>query len=164
MAAVDRVVLLHRVREVLAQVGFTRFEAAVPDIEGELELGVRRADLAREIMWLPAVENRGEDVFLAFKKPLIDQWLSDRREHAPLARGRLESGRLAEPFDLVALRRHVPARDCGPVKEYLAGLAACGFTVVQAPMLLRAVADEARGWPGGGRSRATRVDGPRLTR
>jgi hypothetical protein len=53
-----------------------------------------------------------------------------------------ESGRLAEPFDLVALRRHVPARDCGPVKEYLAGLAACGFTVVQAAMLLRAVADE----------------------
>jgi hypothetical protein len=33
MTAIDRVVLLHRVREVLAQVGFTRFEPAVPDIE-----------------------------------------------------------------------------------------------------------------------------------
>jgi hypothetical protein len=69
---------------VLAQVGFTRFEAAVPDIEGELELGVRRAELAREITWLPAVENRGEGVFLSFKKPLIDKWL---KRPAAAARG-----------------------------------------------------------------------------
>lgn len=54
----------------------------------------------------------------------------------------LETGRLAEPFDLVALRRHVPSRECGAVKEYLAGLAARGFTAVQAAVLLRAVADE----------------------
>jgi hypothetical protein len=48
MQAVERVVLVHRLREVVAQVGFTRFEAAAPDIQGELEMGVSRADLARE--------------------------------------------------------------------------------------------------------------------
>ena len=58
--AVDRVVLVHRLREVIAQVGFTRFEAITPNVEGELEIGVQPAALAREISWLPAVENRGE--------------------------------------------------------------------------------------------------------
>ena len=43
MQPVERVVLVHRLREVVAQVGFTRFEAHAPDIEGELEMGVRRA-------------------------------------------------------------------------------------------------------------------------
>jgi hypothetical protein len=76
MTSVDRVVLAHRLREVIAQVGFTRFEASVPDIEGELDIGVRSASLGREISWLPAVENRGEGTFLSFKKSAIDAWLS----------------------------------------------------------------------------------------
>ena len=59
MAPIQRVVLVHRLREVVAQVGFTRFESAAPDTEGELDIGVKRAALAREISWLPAFENRG---------------------------------------------------------------------------------------------------------
>ena len=42
MQGIERVILVHRLREVVAQVGFTRFEAASPDTEGELEVGVRR--------------------------------------------------------------------------------------------------------------------------
>jgi len=72
---IERVVLVHRLREVVAQVGFTRFEATSPDVEGELEIGVRRAPLSRELDWLPAVENRGEGVFLAFKREAIQGWL-----------------------------------------------------------------------------------------
>ena len=64
MQPIERVVLVHRLREVVALVGFTRFEALAPDIEGELEMGVRRASLARETTWLPAIENKGEGVFL----------------------------------------------------------------------------------------------------
>jgi hypothetical protein len=75
MSAVERVVLVHRLREVVAQVGFTRFEAAAPDTEGELDIGVRRASLAREITWLPAYENKGEGIFLQFKKDVIKDWL-----------------------------------------------------------------------------------------
>jgi hypothetical protein len=76
MVAIERVVLVHRLREVVAQVGFTRFEAAAPDTEGELDIGVRRASLAREITWLPAYENKGEGIFLQFKKEAINDWLS----------------------------------------------------------------------------------------
>lgn len=84
MDQVERIVLVHRLREVMAQVGFTRFEAVSPDIDGELELGVRRAALAREITWLPAVENRGEGIFIQFRKEAVEQWVA--REDV-LARG-----------------------------------------------------------------------------
>jgi hypothetical protein len=76
MKAIERIILVHRLREVVAQVGFTRFEAAAPDIEGELEIGVRRAALGRETTWLPATENRGEGVFIQFKREVIEQWFA----------------------------------------------------------------------------------------
>lgn len=73
---IDRVVLVHRLREVMALVGFTRFESEMPDIDGELSLGVRRAPVSRELSWLPAAENRGEGFFIAFKKSAIDVWMA----------------------------------------------------------------------------------------
>ena len=81
MAKVDRVVLVHRMREVVAQVGFTRFEAAMTDINGELDLGVRRAELATDISWLPAVENRGEGVFIVLNQDAIAQWRKSEAAH-----------------------------------------------------------------------------------
>lgn len=74
MSAVQRVVLVHRLREVIAQVGFTRFEAAGPDIQGDLSLDVERAPLALDLSWLPAVENRGEGVFLQFSPDALAAW------------------------------------------------------------------------------------------
>ncbi len=74
-ALIDKVVLVHRLREVVALLGFTRFEAVTPDKDGELDLDVRRASLAEEIRWLPAIENRGEGVFLSFKIDKINRWL-----------------------------------------------------------------------------------------
>lgn len=76
MEPIERVVLVHRLREVVAEVGFTRFESAAADIEGELDIGVRRAALAREITWLPAFENKGEGVFIQFKAEAIKSWLA----------------------------------------------------------------------------------------
>lgn len=76
MSSIERVVLVHRLREVMAQVGFTRFEAVSPDIDGELEMGVRRASLAREVTWLPAVENRGEGVFIQFQTDKVQEWMA----------------------------------------------------------------------------------------
>ena len=72
----ERVVLVHRLREVMAQVGFTRFEAVMPDIEGELDLEVEPAPLAREPSWLPAIENKGEGVFLSFSPDAIGSWMA----------------------------------------------------------------------------------------
>lgn len=74
MAAVERVVLVHRLREVIATVGFTRFESSSTDREGELEIGVTRAPLARDVSWLPAVENRGEGIFIQFSSEAIHAW------------------------------------------------------------------------------------------
>src|SRR5438874_5133807 len=72
---IERVVKVHRLREVTAQIGFTRFEAAVSDVNGELQLDVERAALARETSWVPAVENRGEGIFMAFSRTGIQKWL-----------------------------------------------------------------------------------------
>ena len=76
----EKVVLVHRLREVVAQVGFTRFEAVSPDTEGELgdlnELHVVPADLARNVQWVPAIENRGEGIFLLFRSSAIRSWLN----------------------------------------------------------------------------------------
>ena len=76
MSGIEKVVLVQRLREVMALVGFTRFEAAAPDTEGELDMGVQRADLAREVSWVPAVENKGEGIFLQFRTSAIQEWLA----------------------------------------------------------------------------------------
>ena len=76
MKSIARIVLVHRLREVVAQVGFTRFESAAPDTDGELEMGVRRAKLAREVSWLPSVENKGEGIFIQFDTDAVESWAS----------------------------------------------------------------------------------------
>jgi hypothetical protein len=83
---IDRIVLVHRLREVIAQIGFTRFEAAMPDIDGELSLDVCRAALDIEPTWVPAVENKGEGIFISFKKEAIENWL---KQDAVQKRGRI---------------------------------------------------------------------------
>ncbi len=71
----DRLVLVHRLREVSAQIGFTRFDATLPDINGELDLDVELAPLSRDLTWLPANQNRGEGIFLSFSEAAIQAWL-----------------------------------------------------------------------------------------
>ncbi len=66
--------------------GFTRFEPVMPDIDGELSLHVEPAPLARETTWLPAIENKGEGVFLSFSRAAIESWIArpgvkERSEH-----------------------------------------------------------------------------------
>jgi hypothetical protein len=106
LEAIERVVLIHRLREVNAQVGFTRFEAISPDIEGELELGVERAPLGREVEWLPAIESRGEGLFVAFRKAAVKEWFE---RAAVQERGRrLEAGFQAWRADHEGSRREFP--------------------------------------------------------
>ena len=77
-APIERIVLIHRLREVVAQVGFTRFEAAGPDIQGELDMEVQRAPIGLDVSWLPAIENRGEGIFLQFKPQMIEAWMGKK--------------------------------------------------------------------------------------
>jgi hypothetical protein len=74
LAMIEKVVLVHRLREVTALVGFTRFDSAGPDISGELDLDVERAPLIDNPKWMPVVENRGEGFFIQFRKEAIEEW------------------------------------------------------------------------------------------
>lgn len=73
---IESVFQIHRLREVQCLLGFTRFEAVTPDINGEYETDVQRAEIALEPTWFPAVENRGEGVFIQLRAKVVNEWLS----------------------------------------------------------------------------------------
>ena len=83
---IEAVYQLHRLREVMALVGFTRFEAETPDINGEYDTDVKRADIAQEPRWFPAFENRGEGLFLRLRADAISEWLA-----RPAAKARVDA-------------------------------------------------------------------------
>jgi hypothetical protein len=85
-AGIEAVIQLHRLREVVALIGFTRFEAAMPDIHGEYDTDVERAQIALEPSWFPAVENRGEGVFIQLRSEAVKKWLG-----RPAVKARLDS-------------------------------------------------------------------------
>lgn len=71
---VVQVVLAHKLREVRAQIGFTRIEPATPNLQGEFDLGVQSAELGLQTDWLPATEVRGEGVFIRFSEDAVREW------------------------------------------------------------------------------------------
>jgi len=75
---IDQVVLVSRLREVRALLGFTRLSAPERD---ELR-PVRRIPLARgPAEWVPAVEQRGEGIFLELREQQVARWASSIAEH-----------------------------------------------------------------------------------
>ena len=76
---INRVLKVHKLREVVALLSFTRLEPVVNQINGDpLDLGVRRASIDnKEITWLPAVENLGEGIFIGFDSSKINDWLNN---------------------------------------------------------------------------------------
>ena len=97
-AGIEAVIQVHRLREVLALAGFTRLEPVMPKVDGEYESEVERADIALEPQWFPAVENRGEGIFIQLQAGAVKEWLGrqgvqERLDqlidgHAAWARGR----------------------------------------------------------------------------
>lgn len=70
-----RTVLVERIREVRALVGFTRIESPGDFADGAELPDERRAPLSRrDPVWLPASEVRGEGVFLQFNEKLVNKW------------------------------------------------------------------------------------------
>jgi hypothetical protein len=72
--ALSNVVQVHRLREVVVLLAFTRFEPDAPDVTGELKLGVSRAPIVRQPKWMPVAENRGEGIFLQFDAGELHEW------------------------------------------------------------------------------------------
>ncbi|MCS7055267.1 MAG: DUF1998 domain-containing protein [Thermoflexales bacterium] len=78
-AALSQVVLVERLREVRAFVGFTRIDAPgeIADLDREI-IGSQLAPLSRRPpCWVPAAEMRGEGIFLQFNEDKIQRWLSE---------------------------------------------------------------------------------------
>lgn len=73
-AGVARVVLVPKLREVRAQIGFTRFEPASADLQGEFDLQVQSARLGLATDWLPATAVSGEGVFLQLDEAAVREW------------------------------------------------------------------------------------------
>lgn len=77
----DKIVLVEKLREVRALVGFTRimsprdFDSAA-DLPPENRAKISRKDPT----WLPACETRGEGIFFQFSEKLIQEWV--KKNHA----------------------------------------------------------------------------------
>ncbi|MDC0684826.1 DUF1998 domain-containing protein [Sorangium sp. wiwo2] len=76
LQAVRRVLSVHRLREVVALIGFTRIDQPTRDAEGALAVGARRARLSAEARWVPAVENQGEGLFVALDPGVVVSWMT----------------------------------------------------------------------------------------
>ena len=84
-AGVAQLVVASKLREVVAQIGFTRLEPVSPDLQGEYDLGVETAALGLTTNWLPASEFRGEGVFIQFDEDAVRAW---EEKPAVLKRGK----------------------------------------------------------------------------
>jgi len=71
---VTRLVIASKLREVRAQLGFTRLEPVTPDLQGEFDLGVQSARLGLTTNWLPATEVRGEGIFVQLDEDAVSAW------------------------------------------------------------------------------------------
>ena len=82
---IGRLVLVPKLREVMAQIGFTRIEPVSADLQGEYDLGVETAALGLTTNWLPASEIRGEGVFVELDEKAVQAW---EARPAVMARGK----------------------------------------------------------------------------
>ena len=73
--AIEAVIQVHRLREVLALAGFTRLEPVMPNVDGEYDGEVERASITLEPAWFPAVENRGEGILVQLRADAVAAWL-----------------------------------------------------------------------------------------
>ncbi|MDD9934426.1 MAG: DUF1998 domain-containing protein [Myxococcales bacterium] len=87
---IERIVVAHKLREVMVQLGFTRLEPPAVRLSGEFDLEVEQARLSSEQNWLPAAEIRGEGLFVRLDEACLSEWAARpavRAREAELARG-----------------------------------------------------------------------------
>lgn len=76
---IKQVVLVERLREVTALVGFTRIDSGGEQEDPELDIPTSTAPLSRNApTWVPASEVRGEGIFIEFNEDKIGQWLEKK--------------------------------------------------------------------------------------
>ncbi|MEQ1862181.1 MAG: DUF1998 domain-containing protein [Chthoniobacteraceae bacterium] len=76
-ASFTRTVLVERMREVRALIGFNRIESRGEFTEADVAADERRVPLCRgSEKWVPAAEVRGEGIFLQFREEAVQKWLA----------------------------------------------------------------------------------------
>lgn len=106
-----RVVLVERLREVRALVGFTRIDAPGEFGEQPDAASGRRMEISRQKpAWIPASEVRGEGIFIQFREDALQAWLN----HAEV--------RQREADFLDAHTRWRRARNLQPLDAHFPGL------------------------------------------
>lgn len=83
---VGRLIVASKLREVRAQIGFSRIDFVSPNLQGEFDLAVESAMLGLQTDWLPATEIRGEGVFIELDPHIVSEWearpaVVDRQGH-----------------------------------------------------------------------------------
>jgi hypothetical protein len=101
---IDSIVAIHRLRAVTCLYGFTRLEAAPTISEALLEdvrLAVDGAPLSEGADWLPAMEQKGEGIFLRLNGDAMRAWFA--KQSVADRRALLERGidRYAEKYETV---------------------------------------------------------------
>jgi hypothetical protein len=104
-----QVVQVERLREVQAMVGFTRIDAPT---QGELQPAFRVPLSVARVGWVPAVERRGEGIFLEFREAEVSAWCERVADHPHIDALRSSYGRWRSNRDL-------PADPGFPVARYL---------------------------------------------
>jgi hypothetical protein len=110
----QRTVLVERLREVRALVGFNRIESRGDFTEADAEIDERRSPLSRgPEKWVPATQVRGEGLFLQFREEAVQAWLA---RTAVLRRG---AAFFAGHKQWRRLRRITPADGAFPGMRYI---------------------------------------------
>jgi hypothetical protein len=81
----SRIIVARKLREVRAQIGFSRFSSVSPSLQGEFEDGAGISPLGLTTDWLPATEIHGEGVLLCLDEQAVKLW---EERPAVLARGK----------------------------------------------------------------------------
>lgn len=96
----ERIVLVERLREVRALIGFTRIESP-RDFDSPFDLpSERRAPLSRlSPTWVPASETNGEGIFFQFSESAVKGWVANHRQHEAEFRAAHEQWRISKSLD-----------------------------------------------------------------
>jgi hypothetical protein len=78
----EKIVIVEKLREVRALIGFTRIESP-RDFDTPLDVPPdRRMRLSRrDPTWVPASETRGEGIFFQFSEPEVEEWVKMRKKY-----------------------------------------------------------------------------------
>lgn len=96
----EKIVLVEKLREVRALVGFTRIMSPREfDSPADLPEEARAVISRREPTWLPASETRGEGIFFQFNEKQILQWIGDHDDYEREFKREYEAWRTSKNLD-----------------------------------------------------------------